>query len=64
MDTRDKKCFTRKAWANVIVKVILDMSLGIWDDRCKILHDRTEGRQRKIEMNKVILKVQRCFNHQ
>ena len=57
LDTRSKKYFTRKAWA----KALVDMGLGIWDDRSKLNHGRTKYEQRRIKRDRVLIKVRRCF---
>ena len=54
LDTRSKKYCTRQAWKKLAIKALINMSLGMWDDRCKVLHGRTEDEQRKIKKDKVL----------
>ena len=40
------------------------MSLGMWDDRCKVLHGRTVDEKRKIKKEKILGKARQCFDQQ
>ena len=60
-DTREKIYYTRKTWLKATIKFLLDMSLGIWYPRYKIMHRRTWEEQRKRKRDNTFLKVQRCF---
>ena len=46
-DTKREKYFNQKAWMKASIQAFIDMSLGIWDGRCKVLHGRTVEEQRE-----------------
>ena len=63
-DTSREKYFNRKAWTKTTIKASIDMSLGMWDDRYKVLHGRTVDEKRKIKREKILDKAHQCFNRQ
>ena len=63
-DTKDKTYFNQKVWSKAAIKASLDMSLGMWDNRCNVLHGRTEDEKRKIKQDKILGKAQQCYNQQ
>ena len=36
----------------------------MWDNRCNVLHRRTEDEKRKIKRDKILGKAQQCYNQQ
>ena len=63
-DTQREKHFNQKTWTKAIIKSFIDMSLGMWDDRCKVLHGRTVDEKRKIKKEKILGKARQCFDQQ
>ena len=63
-DTKRVKYFNQKAWIKASIQAFIDMSLGMWDDRCKVLHGRTVEEKKKIKQEKILGKARSCFNQQ
>ena len=63
-DTKREKRFNQKTWTKATIKSFIDMSLGMWDDRCKVLHGRTVDEKRKIKKEKILGKARQCFDQQ
>ena len=62
LDTKREKYFNQKAWAKVTIKTFIDTSLGMWDDRCKVLHGRKVDEKREIKWEKILRKTRQCFH--
>ena len=63
-DTKRVKYFNQKAWIKASIQAFIDMSLGMWDDRCKVLHGRTEEEKETIKREKILSTARKCFHQQ
>ena len=63
-DTKGEKYFNQKTWTKATIQSFVDMSLGMWDDRCKVLHGRTVEEKNKIKREKILGQARHCFSQQ
>ena len=61
-DTKKKPYFNHKARSKAAIKALLNMSLGMWNDRCKVLHGKTTDEKNKIKWDKTLSKARKCFD--
>ena len=60
-DTSTKKHFTAQVWMVKTIGSLLDFTLGLWTDRCDILHGATEKEKKQIKHDRVRKQVVQCY---
>ena len=60
-DTREGKYFSSQVWMVKTIGNLLDFTLGLWTDRCDILHGATEKEKKSIKHKRVQDKVEQCY---
>lgn len=61
IDTRGCKHFIVEVQMTKINKSVLDLTLGMWKDRCGILHGADEGERKNIWRPKIMAQVKKSY---
>ena len=56
-DTKGKVYFSSKLWVAVTVRILLNFSLHLWNDRCDSMHGMDEEDEKHIKNEKVIKRM-------
>ena len=62
-ETRHKKYMNQTTWAKRTVLSLLELALGVWNDRCKVLHGEENKDQRFILNQPLQLQVKKCYSN-
>ena len=60
--TNTKKHFSAQVWMVKTIGSFLDYTMGLWTDRCDILHGATEAEKKQIKHDKVRKQVVKCYD--
>ena len=62
-ETRNKKYMNQTTWAKRTVLSLLELALGVWNDRCKVLHGEENKDQRFKLKQSLQIKVEKCYRN-
>ena len=59
--TRHEKHFTEQVWVAKVIASLLRFTLGLWNDRCEVLHGANLEERQKIKRDQILGKLTNCF---
>ena len=62
-DTRNRRHFNANTWMVKTIGSLIDLSLGLWNDRCCILHGVDKKMQRQKSKEQLKTQILKCFDN-
>ena len=60
-DLKHNRQYSQQQWEKRTIQSLIEICLGLWKDRCEILHGKENIDKKSKEKQKLILQVKKCY---